>query len=40
MSKASDFMWGKTFQNKLWGGDKKDGSGSARGEEGDKKKKA
>lgn len=32
-------MWGKTFQNKLWGGDKKDGSNSARGgEEGPKKK--
>ena len=35
-SKASNFMWGKTFKGSLWGG-QGSGSGSARGE-GDKKK--
>lgn len=31
-------MWGKTFKGSLWGGEKKDGSSSARGEGGEKKK--
>lgn len=41
LNKASNFMWGKSIKNSLWGSDKKDGSSSARGEqEGQPKKKA
>jgi hypothetical protein len=32
-------MWGKSFKGSLWGGEKKDGSSSARGEPASEKKK-
>lgn len=32
-------MWGKSFKGSLWGGEKKDGSSSARGEPAGEKKK-